>query len=131
MNLKERFQNIKKKIQLSGIWDAAKRVIEEELNMGQIKDVLQKKEDKFYTCPKGFPSEYCSKGNIEETFLVETDTGAIIQIMQGYYGLNFEAPCDKSIFKILDANNKVLYESKEEDFQKKKKDKRGRKEKKD
>ena len=120
MKIMDRFKNLKKKILLSEIWIEVKQFVDLELDMGNITEVLQKKRKKFSTCPAGFPPEYCSKDNVEETYIVETDKGIILQVMQGYYGLNFEDSCDRTAFSILDANSKLLYNSSDHSFQKKK-----------
>ena len=123
MKIKEQLKKFRKKILLSEIWIEVKQYVDKELDMGNITDVLQKKRKKFSTCPAGFPPEYCSKDNVEETYIIETDKGIILQVVQGYYGLNFEEPCDRTAFSILNANSEVLYNSSNQSFQKQKTDK--------
>ena len=111
MKIKVFFENIVNKIKISGIMDDAKDYIRDNLKMGSVVEVLDKSQDKFYTCPQGYPPEYCTKENIVETFIVRTITDDVLKIKQGFYGLNFEAPCDHSEFEIYNDQGELLYNS--------------------
>ena len=74
MKIKVFFGNIVNKIKISGIMDEAKDYIRDNLKMGSVVEVLDKSQDKFYTCPQGYPPEYCTKENIVQTFIVKTIT---------------------------------------------------------
>ena len=111
MRTKGILKKFKNSIQLSEVWDDVKKCVIEDLNMGNVIEVLGKRQKKYYTCPKGLPSEYCSKCNIDDEFTVKTDTEKTLIIVQKYLGLNFEEPCDESLFIIYDENKELLYDS--------------------
>lgn len=111
MKVKEILKKIRNNMMLSGIMDDVKKCVRENLNMGNIVEVLQKRKEKFYTCPAGFPHEYYSKDNMIEEFLVKTDKGVTLLIVQKFLGINFEAPCDEVLFIIYGENKEVLYDS--------------------
>ena len=114
MNIKDSLKKFKNSIMLSEIWDDAKKCVAEVLNMGNVVEVLGKSKRKYETCPENFPSEYCSNSNIDVEFAVKTDNGKSLIIVQKYLGLNFEAPCDDTLFIIYNENREVLYDSSKE-----------------
>ncbi len=120
MKIKDILKKIKNSILLSEVWDDAKKCVIEDLNMGNVIEVLDKRQKKYFTCPEGFPSEYCSKCNIDDEFTVKTDTERTLIIIQKYLGLNFEAPCDKALFIIYDKNKELLYDSSNKAYNKRK-----------
>jgi len=111
MKVKVFLKNLKNRIRLLDIWTEVEKYVKDNLDMGNIVEVLEKEQEKYYTCPKGCPSEYCSRENITEKFVVKTDKEIKLILVQKYLGLNFEAPCDNSIFMIYDENNNLLYDS--------------------
>lgn len=75
--------------------------------MGNVIEVLGKRQKKYYTCPKGFPPEYCSKCNVDDEFTIKTDTEKTLIIVQKYLGLNFEDSCDENKELLYDSSNKA------------------------
>ena len=120
MKIKEILKKLKNNILLSEILNDVKICVKEDLNMGNIVEVLNKKQEKYSTCPEGYPSEYYSKKNMTEEFLIKTDTEVTLLIVQKYLGINFEAPCDEELFIIYDENKEVLYDSSNKENNKRK-----------
>lgn len=107
--LKQKIKNLINYIRINSIDTNRKEYILNNLNSGKIEEVLSVNRNKFYTCPKGYPSEYCTKENIEEEYIIRTTTGVIFRIVQIYKGLNFEAPCDDYEFSIFNKSNELIY----------------------
>ena len=105
------FKNLKNKLLLMDILNETKEYVRDELGFGEITQVIKKTSNKFFTCPNNSPIEYCTKDNMEDSFLVNTSSGEVLIIKQIYYGLNFEAPCDSTKVLIYDEYNNLLFDS--------------------
>ena len=108
-SIKKALKKMQVAFQKCEIWDDAKDYLRDELHAGEIVDITDTKTRKYYTCDSGFPSEYCSKENIEKDFYVVTSTGEKFVIKECAFGLNFEAPADSTIFYIYNENKEIIY----------------------
>lgn len=109
--LKEFLKNLRNRIRLSDLWPETKTYIQDTINMGEITTVLEKEKEKWLSCPKGMPPEYCSKENIKVTYLVRTSMGHTFVIKQICYGLNFEDNPDAWRYLIYNDHNELLVDS--------------------
>ena len=94
--IKNKIKNLETRASINKVWAEAQDYIKENLESGEIIEVIDSKREK---------NDYY----IVEEYCVKTSNEVIFYIKQANYGLNFEAPPDRIECHIYDQNKKILY----------------------
>ncbi len=94
-----------------GIWELTKDCIKNNLNAGEIVEIINGGKCGFYHSATGLLEDCSAIENVESRYTVRTSTGEILIICQSYYSFGFDGLADRVFLRIYNDKDELLYTS--------------------